>query len=109
MTAYVHQGADIQMVSPFVHTLEPSAYDCGLQQLSIVEDGAFGYPYSAIMSVSAQITKTDNLILLASSTDYTHVNSHTVQMTVSLVSWPDVTLTAAAFTVEIKACTITNS
>ena len=65
MAAYVHQIADTQIVSPFVHTLEPSAYDCGLQQLTIVEDGAFSYPYSAFMSVSSQITKTDIFILLA--------------------------------------------
>ena len=53
MIAYVHHGAETQVVTPFVHTLESSAFDCGLQQLSIVEDGAFSYSYSEFIAISS--------------------------------------------------------
>ena len=52
ISSVVNAGPDLATMSPFVHTLEPSAYDCGLQSLTINEDSPFGYLYSAFMFVS---------------------------------------------------------
>ena len=48
----VNSGPDTISLTPFVHTLEPSAYDCGLQSLTIFEDAAFAYSYSEFITVS---------------------------------------------------------
>ena len=103
LTSTVDYGPDTVTVSPFAHNLDSSAYDCGLQSLTINEDSAFAYPYSAFMSVSTQTVNTDSYLITASTTDYAHVNVHTPYAVVQLISWPDVTLNTATFRVEIKA------
>ena len=52
MTAYVHLSPDVQTVAPFGHSLETSSYDCGLQQLSVVQDPAGLNDYGEFITVS---------------------------------------------------------
>ena len=60
------------------------------------------------MSVSSQTVVTDNHVITVSTTNLTYANIHNPYAKVILIDWPDAFLQTATFTVEIKACEMTN-
>ena len=106
ITSFVYLEPDEISLPPFSHTLE---LDCGLQSVTIIEDSALTFRYSEFISVSSQVDSTDSFIITASSSDFSHFGVHTPQAIVTLLEWPEVTLTTEPFVVEIKACSMINS
>ena len=95
ITSNVNFGPDSYYVTPFVHSLFGSAYDCGLQQFSIFEDSVWPYLYSAFTSVSALIDTSVYHVITVNSVLLTHVKVHNPYAVVTLIDWPEVTINTA--------------
>ena len=99
MKALVNHGAVTQDVPRFAHSLDASAYDCGLQQISILLN-----PFSSFLSESAQLASGDDFVITLDATDPLISGVESVQIVVSLINFPAISLTTASFNVNVVAC-----
>ena len=91
LIAVIDGPVETLSIPAFTHDMQGSGFDCGLQSITIREDGSHAYPYSAILTGSAQVAAdTESMLLSLSSSDDSHEGDHYPKIIVSLVTYPSV-------------------